>query len=590
MSDRVIPALIVASVLVIGALHAAGQTPAPAAPVAVTGAIGPIRLVYISHNFMGAKNVDDSIAVVQRAAAAGYNGVLLTDCKFSRWDEKVTVRRPEYDNNVKRLVAACRDLKMKVIAACCDQGMDLLSNDPNLAEGMPVADAPFVARGGVLTPADEEFKLANPSFEDAASDNQPRGWNVDFPGKCAFLDTTVKCEGKASLRFQDIKANSSYGNGRAIQALKVKPWRYYHVSVMIKTEAFDAPRTVNITALGKTHGLVHQTFEVAPTQDWKKYDVVFNTLDNTDVNFYTGSWGGGMGKIWFDDVRVDAGGFVNLIRRPSLPFKITSEDGAIVYEEGRDYADARDPKMGNTEWPGYYKYWYEQPKVTVPAGSRIKDGQRVLATYSHAMNTLGWGVFACMAEPKVMELVKRQVASLHAVLGPDAYMITHDEIRHMGWDESCKKTGLPVSRLLAENVKQCLAVIRAEDPGKPIYAWSDMFDPFHNAGKDGYYYLVAGKDPWYGGWEGLDKDVIVINWNSDPAKRVNSMKWFASRGHKQILAGFYDAPSENVVPWLKDASGVEGILGVMYTTWGQNYTELRKFTGIVDAFSKAQGK
>ena len=39
------------------------------------------RWVFVSHNFMVEKNVADTIAVLQRAAKAGYNGILLTDCK-----------------------------------------------------------------------------------------------------------------------------------------------------------------------------------------------------------------------------------------------------------------------------------------------------------------------------------------------------------------------------------------------------------------------------------------------------------------------------------------------------------------------------
>ncbi len=119
-------------------------------------------------------------------------------------------------------------------------------------------------------------------------------------------------------------------------------------------------------------------------------------------------------------------------------------------------------------------------------------------------------------------------------------------------------------------------MIRKEDPGKPVYVWSDMFDPNHNAKKTGYYYLVKGEGPWHGGWEGLDKDVIVVNWNGGQGRK-ESLKWFAGRGHKQILAGYYDAPVGNVTPWLKEASEVDGVIGVMYTTWSNDYSKLEAF-------------
>ena len=66
-----------------------------------------------------------------------------------------------------------------------------------------------------------------------------------------------------------------------------------------------------------------------------------------------------------------------------------------------------------------------------------------------------------------------------------------------------------------------------ETTGRPGRAavWNDMFDPFHNAVK-GPYYLVNG--PWSGSWEGLSKDVLVMNWNH--GKRDQSLKFFADRG------------------------------------------------------------
>jgi len=540
------------------------------------------KLVYISHNFMNSQNCEQAIGWLKTAAKAGYTGAVLHDCKFSRWDESVTVRRPEYDNNARRVRQTCRDLGMKAIVCCADMGMDLLSNDPNLAEGMPVAKAPFVVKGGRLVPADDAFRLGNPSFEESRTPHQPTGWNVDFPGQCAFLDAAVRYSGKTSLRFDNIKANSANGNGRANQVVKVDPWRYYHVSVMIRTAGFETPRNVNIIALGKANGLIHQTYEVAATQDWKKYDVVFNTLDNTEITFYVGAWGAGAGSIWFDDICYEPGGFVNLIRREGCPFQIDSEDGAVRYAEHKDFTDARDPKMGNTDWPGLYKYWYEQPVVRVPAGSRLQEGQKVLVSYYHCMNTLGWGVFACMAEPKVLEIIRKQVAAIHQVLEPDGYMMTHDEIRHMGWDESCRKKGRSMAELLAGNVRDCARIIRKEDPGKLVYVWSDMFDPHQNAGKTGYYYLVRGKDPWYGSWEGLDKDIVIVNWHNFNPGRAEALKWFAERGHRQILAGYYDAPSTNILPWLEEAKRAPGVSGVMYTTWAQDFGELSTFIRVVN--------
>ncbi len=48
------------------------------------------------------------------------------------------------------------------------------------------------------------------------------------------------------------------------------------------------------------------------------------------------------------------------------------------------------------------------------------------------------------------------------------------------------------------------------------------------------YYFVNGT--LEGAWEGLDRSVIIANWNAGKAKA--SLDFFAKRGHKRILAGY----------------------------------------------------
>jgi hypothetical protein len=150
-----------------------------------------------------------------------------------------------------------------------------------------------------------------------------------------------------------------------------------------------------------------------------------------------------------------------------------------------------------------------------------------------------------------------------------------------GWDASCRQSGKTPAELLAANVAQCVKLVRGEDPGKPIYVWSDMFDPLHNAARTGKYYLVRGDGPWYGSWKGLDKDVGIVNWNSDRTKRAQSLAHFAARGHRQILAGYYDGPVAAITPWLDDARRAGGLAGVMYTTWQSRFDDLEAFAAEV---------
>jgi hypothetical protein len=155
-------------------------------------------------------------------------------------------------------------------------------------------------------------------------------------------------------------------------------------------------------------------------------------------------------------------------------------------------------------------------------------------------------------------------------------MMSHDEIRVLNWCEACQRRKLEPGAILADNVRTCLRILREVNPGGRVYVWSDMFDPHHNALKKDYY-LVRGD--LTGTWEGLDKEVIIMPWYLE--KRAESLKWFADRGHRQVIAGYYDAQPERIRDWLSAARGVNGVLGVMYTTWENRYADLEAFAGVV---------
>jgi len=537
----------------------------------------PDRWVYIQTNLLVDKNIDNLMTLLERIEKAGYNGIVIADSKFMRWDNLPD----RYLENARKVREACRKLKLSFIPCVFPIGYsnDLLARDVNLAEGLPVINAPFVVHEGRIIP-DDNVKIVNPGFEQY-SDNMPTDWGfLDQPGKISFIDTKTKYEGKASLRMQDIGINDPQnGHGRIYQKLNVRPFTYYHVSVAIKTQDFEQIGETRIAVLAPNGPSLNQlNLPIKETQDWQTVDITFNSLNYSEVNFYLGVWGGKKGKIWWDDVHIEPAGLVNVIRREGTPFVVKSEDGKTVYTEGKDFDGAVDPKLGNIVWAGDYNVWHEAPIMTVPAGSKLKDGQKIAVSYYHPALIYDSVVMCCMSEPKLYEILKWQAKQIHDNLQPDGYFMSHDEIRCQGWDKSCADTKKTPGQILADNAKKCVDILHEIDPGKPIYVWSDMFDPFHNAGKTGWYYLVKGEGAWYGSWEGLDSSVIIVNWNSDNEKRVDSMKHFAGRGHKQILAGYYDSDPKNITPWLRDSISVDGVIGVMYTTWRSYYGDLEDFT------------
>ena len=132
-------------------------------------------------------------------------------------------------------------------------------------------------------------------------------------------------------------------------------------------------------------------------------------------------------------------------------------------------------------------------------------------------------------------------------------------------------TRLP-GKMLADNVRFCRELLRPS----PAYVWNDMFDPYHNA-VEGPYYLVNG--PWTGSWEGLDKDVVIMNWNH--GKRDQSLKFFADRGHRQVVATYYDdANLGQTRDWIKSARDDKSVIGYMYTTWRGDYSKVEEFAKV----------
>ena len=544
--------------------------------LASTGrSLPPHRWIYLQTSLFPAEHRAQVAALLERVAAEGYNGVVFNDFKFMRWDSV-----PEgYPGYWKVMHDTCQRLKLDLIAAVMPIGYSngLLSRDPNLAEGLPVREAPFVVRNGLLVP-DDTPPLANGGFE-ASNKNRPSGWDfVDEPGAISFIDNDIRFEGRASLRMQDIaKIDPHHHHARACQTLHLDPFRNYRVSVAVKTREWNADDT-RIMILGKDgRQLNFQILPIERTQDWKRINITFNTLESADVKLYLGTWEGRSGTIWWDDVRIEPAGFMNVLRRAGTPLRLSNSSETLTFKEGIDFETIRDPLMGMDPWAGDYTSWHTPPVVRIRPDGGMKEGYRVKANYFHAAIIYDDQVPCCMSDPKVYEILAEQAKQVQHLLQPDGYMMMHNEIRIQGWDDSCTQRNTSTVDILTDNVKRCVEILHQADPGKPLYIWSDMFDPNHNARKGGPYYLVKGNGPWYGGWKGLPKEVGIVNWQMDPGSRGKTLAHFAELGHHQILAGYYDGDPHMIAGWMKEAQGLENVDGVMYTTWRSNYTHTQAF-------------
>jgi hypothetical protein len=505
------------------------------------------RWVYAPSNYQVDAQADRIIALMKRAKTAGYTHFLITDSKLAR----VPTLPDKYFKNVARVNAAAKEIGIELVPALFGVGYsnDLLSNDPNLAEGLPVKDALFVVKDYIASHVPDPLVM----LKDGAMQDRTR-WGF-------FDESLVTMDGYA-------RSDATTQNARFSQKLKLQPFRQYHVSVDVKTQDFKGSRAEVKLIAGKDQ-LNYTYLQAKPTQDWTTQHITFNSLDHTDVQIYFGVWSGHKGTLWWRKPALEECGLVNVLRRPGAPFVVKTEDGRVLVE-GKDYEPVSDPKLGTSPYAGEYEVWHEAPDIRV---KDLADGVKLRVSYYHPHKVYEEQICACVSEPAFVDLLKRQAGDVTRVFPAKSYMMSHDEWRVMNWCEACQKRKLTPGQIAADSVRTCTELLHAAAPDARVFVWNDMFDPFHNA-RD-HYYLVNGdlKDSW----EGLAKNVFIVNWNSGGAAK--SLKFFAERGHEQLIAGYYDGPLDNTRKWLRTAKDtkVDGIIGVMFTTWNNNYDQLEAF-------------
>ncbi|MFM7055858.1 MAG: hypothetical protein ACKO2P_02935 [Planctomycetota bacterium] len=519
------------------------------------------RWIYASSNLLIPEQLQRLEELMREAAPLGYTHLLLADSKFSRLHEL----DERYFRNVARLRETAAQLGIKLVPAVFPVGYSnsLLAQNPNLAEGLPVRGALFEVQGGVAQ-VQADPPVALPSTADRLA------WT--------FVDDILQADGDA-LRAENPRGR----NCRMMQTLKVSPWRHYHVSVRVKTEDFRGQPQIQVLEPETGRRLCFTNLHVQRTQDWTVQHVTFNSLGNSSVNIYIGAWGAAGGRLWLSNPAIDECGLLNVLRRPGTPLEIRlGGDPDSVLQEGRDFEPVADPGLGMVPYRGEYEVFHESPGIRMRGP--WAEGTRLRVSWYHPHVVYNEQVCGCVTEPEFQELLRQQAVAMERLFPETDRMMSHDEWRVLGWDESFRRTGLTPGQVAADNLRFCVRQLQSLNPRRRIAVWSDMFDPHHNA--IDHYYLVNGD--LAGSWEGLTRDVMVVNWNF--GVRDESLRFFADRGHRQLLAGFYDADAGQIGEWLKVVreQKIQGVVGVMYTTWKQDYSQLREFADVVNGFEAAR--
>jgi len=268
-------------------------------------------------------------------------------------------------------------------------------------------------------------------------------------------------------------------------------------------------------------------------------------------------------------LEIEEVGLLNILRRPGTPVAVKNKETGMVYEEGKDFAPIKEPKLN-------FKFDHDSPLIEILPGSRIKDGEHLRVSYYHGMGVNRGQVSVCMSEPKLYELWREQAKLIHKYLAPSKYLLSMDEIRAGGSCDACKSRNMTMAQILGDCITKQAQMIRDVNPDAEIFIWSDMLDPNHNAHDN--YYLVDGD--FTGSWKYIPKELVIVCWYYN--KRNESLKFFSSLGFKTLAGAYYDGDTlDNPKGWLEVLERTPKSCGIMYTTWRNKYELLAPFGDLV---------
>lgn len=517
----------------------------------------PDRWVYLPNPLRDEKDLQRAIELVTTAAGHGLNGVLFPGM------DRLSLQSAAYFERLQSLKKTCDRLGVEIIPSGFNTGYggSILAHDKNLAAGMPVLGALFIA--GV---SEARFSPDSPlRFE-----NQMSAFALRHGKRVAMsLDATVHRNGAASLRIAD-EGSTEQESATATQQIRVTPNRQYRVSCWIKTEGVGPGSLITIRAEAPDRrDLSPFELPLPAAGDWRRVTTGFNSWYADRISLSVGASEWQKGKLWVDDCSVEEAGLLNVLRRDGTPLRVRDETSGIYYVEGRDFAPVSDPAL-NFQWD------HDGPSIRLLKGSRIIPGTRLRVDYYHGTTIYKDQVSACPSEPRVYEIWRQQIPLIEKYLHPKKYFLSLDEIRAGGHCEICRHRNMSMAQILGSMTGRIYDMIREANPAAEIFVWSDMFDPNHN-GRPNYYLLNGDVS---GAWEYLPPDVKIACWYFE--KRTASLDFFSQRGFATLAAAYYDADDlKNPEGWLEALDETRGAIGILYTTWSDKYDLLAPFGDLV---------
>jgi hypothetical protein len=524
------------------------------------------RFVYISDwKLQKEEDVADITKVLEAARKNHINAAVVsigldTLCKAS----------PDYLRRLKAVNQSSEQNNVELIPSIFSVGRGdaVLAHDRNLAEGVPVEDAPFVVQGGEgrLAPS-SAVRFTNAGFEEFDS-NTPKGFErVDQPGEVSFADTEIRHGGRTSLRLEHFGAASG-GRGMAMQTIQVQPLRCYRFSLWVKTDGLQPADALRLVVQAGGRDLVPRQFPLPASSDWRKLTMLFNSLGFDKVTIQAGVWGGKAGKVWLDDWSIEEVGPVNVLHRPGTPVTVRSEAGTVVYTEGKDFAPLQDPHLDPWHDDG------EALPLKLLPGSRIHEGDHLKVSWYHSMVIDDSQVTVCMAEPALYDVFDDEARMLVENLHPRSVLLEMDRVRMGGTCRACR--GHKMGELLGECITKQASILRNYASSLEVYAWSGMLDP--NCDAHSNYYLVDGD--FAGSLDNVPKNLIMLVRGSTSLEA--SLGFFSGQGRRTLVACPSEADNlQEVEGWIKVAAQTPKLRGLMFMPPGKNYSLLATFADLL---------
>lgn len=493
---------------------------------------------------------------------------------------------PEVCAHFQNLAGKCRENYIEFVPELQSLGWGqfVLQREPRAVEARRVERAAFEVRNGRVYSPDPEMPesvaVSNASFESGLD-----GWKAqthDGHWKASYSDDAkvVACddaEGGHALQL----TLSSQGTVRVEQDVRVQPNARYEVKCRIKTRNVvgDSGAYIEVYGVGsrgdmsliarnskniqgttdwqvsqaefvtgayqpaRPGGAIAEEVEAQPKQGYEKVRIFVRLQDTT-------------GTAWFDAVEViplqSLNPLANVVVTERAKVTVESADGAILYENGKDYTlDV--PEI---------KYPYESGgplQVILAPQSRIAEGDTLLLSFNQATRE---DITCCPSEPLYDEFMRKAIGNVVEKLNPNYLHIGHDEPRFFNRDQRCTDRNLSSDVLFADAIKRIYASAKEANPDIRVMLWDDAINPYQNGP-----HLNTSDAATL-----LPRDIIVCIWwydNVDWDRQIDkSMEYFLGLGFEVTGSPWFRVP--NAYHWAElfdKQKDNPKELGIIYTSW-----------------------